>query len=159
VESAEVGYVEGVQMGRWGANMVGAWEADDLRNPLQVQTLLPPKMGEQPERYLSRFKDRGIYEQITGGGFYGYATRRNLYLNHEYYTSAAQPWGPDVNYGFYVNQQGYKCLVDWGVLFGHRDHNNIMYPDSDKIRLAQIIFNKNEATGKWERIDYEPSRY
>lgn len=143
LQSAEVGYVEGVQMGRWGANMIGAWEADDLRNPLQVKTLLP---GE------------GLQE-ITGGGFYGYATRRRLYLNHEYYTSSGQPWGPDVNYGFWVNQQGFINLVNWSLMFGHRDHNQVLYPDDPQVRLAEIIYTKNEATGKWERIDNEPSRY
>ncbi len=147
LESAEVGYVEGVQMGRWGANMIGAWEADNLRNPLQVQTLLPP---ENPFENI---------QKITGGGFYGYATRRRLYLNHEYYTSSGQPWGPDVNFGFYVNQQGFECWINWNVLFGHRDHNVTLYPDSDRVKLAQIIYNKNEDNGKWERTDYEKTRF
>lgn len=143
LDDEQVGFVEGVQMGRWGAKMIGAWQADDPHNPKQIKTLLP---GEG-------------YEDITGGGWYGYATRRALYLNCEYYTSSAQPWGPDVNFGFWLKQRGYKCLIDWQTVFGHRDFNIIKYPDDPKMRLAQLVYNKNEETGKWTRSDYEPARH
>lgn len=136
-------FVEGVQVGRWGANMIGAWEFDDVHNPHEISTLLP-----------------GVgYQEITGGGWYGYATRRGHYLNCEYYTSTAQPWGPDVNYGVWLRQQGHKCLVNWDIMFGHKDYNKVLYPDDDKIRLAKIVFNKNELTGKWDRTDHEQTRY
>jgi hypothetical protein len=138
-----VGFVEGVQMGRWGANMIGAWDANDIHNPTQITTLLP-KTG---------------YEEITGGGWYGYATRRKLFLQAPYFASPSLPWGPDVNFGFYVRQQGYTCLVDWGTIFGHNDHGKVLYPDDPKIRLAKIEYNKREDNGKWERTDHEQSRY
>lgn len=143
LQEPEIGFVEGVQMGRWGANMVGVWEANDPSYPTEVKTLLP---------------GRGLQE-ITGGGWYGYATRRDLYLNCEYYTSSAQPWGPDVNFGFWLRQRGYKVLVDWETVFGHHDYNKVLYPDSPGVRLAQIVYNKNQATGKWDRTDHELSRY
>lgn len=143
LEKEDVGFVEGVQMGRWGANMIGAWDANDIYWPVTVKTLLPSQG----------------YQNITGGGFYGYATTRELYLNHEYYTSSAQPYGPDLNFGFYVRQQGYRCLIDWDTVFGHRDYNKILYPDDPKIRLAQIVYNKDITTGKWNRTDHEPTRY
>ena len=136
-----VGFVEGVQMGRWGANIIGAWQVDDIDNPLEIKTLLP-KTG---------------YEEISGGGFYGYATRKNLYLSHDYFTSTAQPHGPDVNYGIWLNRLKYKCLIDWNTVFGHNDFGNVAYPEQHK--LAQVIFNKNLSTGKWERTDNEPNRY
>lgn len=138
-----IGFVEGVQVGRWGANIIGAWQANGLENTTEIKTLLP-KEG---------------YEDITGGGWYGYATTRDLYLNCEYYTSSAQPWGPDVNFGFYVRNRGYRCLIDWDIIFGHNDYNQILYPDDPKLRLVQVVYNKNLLTGKWERTDYEPSRY
>lgn len=138
----DVGYVEGVQMGRWGARIIGAWVADSFNSPQTVKTLLP-KQG---------------YQEITAGGFYGYATRRELYLNHDYYTSSSQPWGPDVNYGFYVRQSGYKCLINWDVIYGHRDNPKIAYPDQRKYNLTQVIFTKNNNNGKWDRTDYEQTR-
>lgn len=140
-----VGFVEGVQMGRWGANIIGAWEADTHIRPRMIKTLLPTPQGG--------------YRQIDGGGFYGYATRRQLYMNHEYYTSSAQPWGPDVNFGLWVRQLGYLCYVDWDTIFGHKDYSQTLYPDNPDVRLVQVVFNKNITTGKWERTDHEPSRY
>lgn len=138
-----VGFVEGVQMGRWGANMIGAWEADDIWKPSHIETQLPSE----------------DYQEITGGGWYGYATTRELYLNCEYYSSTAQPWGPDVSAGFWIRQQGYKCLVDWQTIYGHNDYNKILYPDDPKIRLAKVVFDKDFNTGKWMRTDYENDRY
>lgn len=146
----KVGFVEGVQMGRHGANILGAWVADDIHNPTKIETLLPP---------ASNGVDSIAYQEITGGGWYGYATLRSLYMNHDYYTSTAQPWGPDVNYGFYVRQQGYCCLVDWSTIYGHDDHGPTVYPDNKDVRLAKIVYNKNLTTGKWERTDHEPTRY
>lgn len=144
----KVGYVEGVQVGRWGANMVGVWDADDFEYPRKVWTLLP-------EGEFTGTQD------ITGGGFYGYATRRELYQQHEYYTSSGQPWGPDVNFGFWVKQRGYRCLVNWEIVFGHNDHGHIWYPNNlpNRERLVQVVYNKSELTGKWERTDHEQGRY
>lgn len=137
----DVGFVEGVQIGRWGAKIVGAWSVNDIDNATEVKTLMPAT---------------GI-EEITSGGWYGYATRRHLFMNCENYTSSAQPWGPDVNFGVYIQRQGYKCLINWDLLFGHSDYNAIAYPDDPKIRLAQVVYNKNKATGKWDRTDHEPA--
>lgn len=136
----DIGFVEGVQVGRWGANIIGAWRSN---NPKHIETCLP---GEG-------------YEEITAGGFYGYATRRDLYLNHDYYTSTSQPWGPDVNYGFYVKSKGYRSLIDWQTVFGHNDYNKTLYPDDPHIRLVKVIYNKDEATGKWDRTDQAETRY
>lgn len=142
------GFVEGVQMGRHGAKIIGAWLADDVYDPHKIETLLPSE-GDLEKKY----------EEITGGGFYGYATRRHLYLNHDYYTSASQPYGPDVNYGFYVNQKGYKCYIDWTLVFGHRHHTEIAYSDTTHETLAKIVFTKNTVTGRWDRSDYERDRF
>lgn len=148
LDTTTVGFVEGVQMGRWGAQMIGAWKADDNFSPTEIKTLLP----QEQSAFLNG------YEPITGGGWYGYATRRGLYLNCEYYTSSAQPWGPDVNFGFWLRQKGFTCLIDWDTIYGHRDYNKVLYPDDPKVRLAQIVYNKDLTTGKWHRRDYEPSR-
>lgn len=155
LDDPTVGFVEGVQVGRWGANIVGVWEADNIDNPKEVKTMLPPT-----EDYEGYTVDGTKYQHITGGGFYGYATRRELYLQHEYYTSSGQPWGPDVNFGFWVRSQGYKCLVNWGIIFGHNDHGHIWYPNNlpNKQRLVQVVYNKNEL-GRWERTDHEQGRY
>lgn len=143
----EIGFVEGVQMGRWGANIIGAWKANNPSRPTEIHTMLPhPQLA---------------YQEISAGGFYGYATRRELYMAHEYFTSVDQPWGPDVNYGLWLGQQGYKCFINWELEFGHNDHGQIAYPSEPpkNERLVSVIYNKDELTGKWNRTDHEPTRY
>lgn len=137
LEHADIGFVQGVQCGRWGVKMIGAWSVDNPHNPQHAETVLP-KQG---------------YEQIDAGGFYGYATRKDLYLHHDYYSGSSQPYGPDVNYGLWLRQQGYHCYIDWDTVFGHNDHNVILYPDTD---LSKIEFTKDKQTGEWLRkeVDY-----
>lgn len=132
----QVGFIEGVQCGRWGIKIIGAWSADDFEYPQKVWTMVP---GEGRE-------------EIDGGGFYGYVTRKELYLNHEYFASSAQPWGPDVNYGLWLRNRGYKCYIHWPTVFGHDDHGKILYPDD---KVSQAIYTKNAESGKWDREDHE----
>jgi hypothetical protein len=141
----DIGFVEGVQMGRWGAQMIGAWLADDVHNPQRIETLLPV--------------DSNGYQEITGGGWYGYATRKRLFLDAPYFASPSMPWGPDVNYGFWLQQQGYRCLIDWSTIYGHDDHGQTLYSDDEKVRLVKIIYNKRADNGKWERQDHEQTRF
>jgi hypothetical protein len=128
------GFVEGVQCGRWGVKMIGAWNiyGNDEYGPTVAKTLLP---------------DEG-YAVISGGGWYGYATRRDLYVNCDYYSSSTQPWGPDVNYGLWLTSIGYSSLVNWDLVFGHRDFNKILYPDGS---ITEIVYNKDVKTGRWNR--------
>lgn len=142
------GFVEGVQMGRWGARMIGAWQFDSTPLPTWAKTLLPPK-GELPEHVTAMLP----LQYITAGGFYGYATRKSLYLNHDYYWSESQPWGPDVNFGLWLADLGYRSMIDWSLIFGHDDHGTVGWPDAQP--LAEITFNKDPQTGKWNRSDID----
>lgn len=135
-ENQEIGFVEGVQCGRWGVKMIGAWSVDDYEFPQRAETLMP---GEG-------------YQEIDAGGWYGYATRKHLYLHADYHSSTSQPWGPDVNYGLWLRNRGYICLIDWETVFGHNDHNVILYPDE---QLAQVIYTKDGPTGRWKRDDIQ----
>lgn len=135
----DMGFVEGVQCGRWGVKIIGAWTVDDDTHPLLAETLMPPTADYD-------------YENIEAGGFYGYATPKELYINHEYYSASTQPYGPDVNYGLWLKQQGYDCLIDWSLIFGHNSYQGILYPDNN---VASVQFKKDLTTGHWNRKDTE----
>lgn len=135
-ELPNIGYVEGVQCGRWGEKMVGAWIVDDLEYPTRAETILPPE-GNQ-----------NVLGSIDGGGFYGYATRKHHYLDHEYFWSG-QPWGPDVNYGLWLRRQMFNCLIDWGLVFGHNDHNALLFPDGS---ITKVVYNLDNITNQWGRL-------
>jgi len=128
----EVGFVEGVQCGRWGVKMIGAWKADDVNDIRQIDTLLP-KEG---------------YEEIDGGGYYGYATRRELFLEHEHAWNG-EPWGPDVAFVLSIRRKGYRCFVDWETVFKHNDFNVLLDPLTG---LDAIRYTKDK-TGNWNRSD------
>lgn len=132
LEDKAIGFVEGVQCGRWGNKMVGAWNiyGKDHVGAFEAKTLLP---------------DEGL-ELITGGGWYGYATPRSLYINCDYWSASTEPWGPDVNYGIWLYQVGHQSYINWDIVFGHRDGERILYPDSS---VTQIVYNKDINTGAW----------
>lgn len=137
----KVGFVEGVCCGRWGVKIVGAWQANDPANLTNIATILPH--GEHG------------YERISAGGFYGYVTRREEYLQHVYNWDESQPWGPDVNYGLWLRGLGYTNLIDWGTKFGHNDYNRIIQPEGS---ITRVAYTKNDA-GIWIRTDTEQDRW
>lgn len=152
-QHANIGFVQGVQIGRWGVRMVGAWKFDDVTNPTRVETMLPPEWARE---FVEMDKTT---EEITAGGWYGYATRKHHYLDAVYHWDESQPWGPDVNFGLWLSSRGYKCLIDWSILYGHNDHGPIGWPDSEP--LSQVFFQRDEQTGQWIREDRDEtiSRY
>lgn len=137
--SQKVGFVEGVQCGRWGVKMIGAWKSDNPKDPTYIETLLP-KQG---------------LEQIDGGGLYGYATLRHSYLEANIGWNG-EVWGPDVNYGLWLRNQGYDVLIDWSLIFQHNDFNQLLDPTVD---LSQICYTKDIITNTWSRYDIEGQFY
>lgn len=130
----EVGFVEGVQCGRWGVKMVGVWKLDSVKEPRRIETLLPSEG----------------YEEIDGGGYFGFATKRELFLEHDHKWSG-EVYGPDVAYGVALRQKGYRCFVDWETVFDHNDHNVLIRADEN---VTKIVYNLSE-DGSWQRTDYE----
>jgi hypothetical protein len=129
------GFVEGVQCGRWGIKMIGAWRADDVNNMTKIETLLPSK---------------GL-ELIDAGGFYGYVTRKHLYLMEGYFADD-NPYGPDVHFGLALRRKGWICAINWDVVFGHNDHNKVLWPDG---KISKVSYNKLPESELWERSDVD----
>lgn len=136
-----IAFVQGVQVGRHGTYYVGAWRVDDPTRVMHAQTVLP-KDGKWDG-----------HENIDAGGMFGYATPKDLYMAHDYFSSSGAPYAVDVNYGLWLRNIGYNCLIDWGLLFGHNSHNVILRPD-DQVLLYEVNYKRNN-TGGWERNDYE----
>jgi hypothetical protein len=95
-------YVEGVQLGRHGAAYVGAWLYDQ-------------------DVFMSLMPGKGV-EQISAGGFYCALTDAELYKMHHFEPfdkEGTNGLSCDVNYGIYLKQQGYECLIDWSIQTDH----------------------------------------
>lgn len=139
IQLKNVGFVEGVQCGRWNWKIIGAWIMDDVHNPQVVETLWPR------QKTLSN---------IDGGGFYCYMTKAELYREIEYRVEA-ECLGVDVCYCMDVRRKGFRAYVDWAVVCGHQDHNRVLLPDKDVIKVRfkkegenwthELIYNNGKA--------------
>lgn len=109
-----VGLVSGYEAGRWHNKIIGIWGFDNTLVPHSCWTELP---------------DKG-YQEIDAAGFYFYLTPKQLYLEHTYHTEDHQPWGPDVNYGLWLRNRGYRNYVDWSQPCNHQDGDIMITPDS-----------------------------
>lgn len=101
------GFVQGVELGRWGVPYVGAWKADDPYEPTKIESVMPPDV-------------RDGTAEIDAGGFYCYLTKRETYVKHEYATFDNNTLGPDVNFGISLRREGYQNYVDWRVSCEHK---------------------------------------
>lgn len=97
VWSPATGYVQGIEVGRRGYRIFGAWKKDG-------------------DIISSADKGEGV-EEVTAGGFYCFATHNELYQNHKFDSRLSEYGflGPDFNFGYSVTQKGYKCLTDWDL--------------------------------------------
>lgn len=128
-----IGYVTGVECGRYGVKYLGIWKADDVHDPKEVTSITPVDVKQHIE--------------IDAGGFYYYLTPTKLYCEHEYSWGHEQ-WGADVNYGLWVRQQGYRCIAHLPSLVGHRTYDETIYP------YDEIVEVKNYKVGdEWLRKD------
>lgn len=105
------GFIEGVELGRWGIPYVGAWHADDVYEPTHISSLMPT---------WDVHDGIGRIEEIDAGGFYCYITRYEHYMAQEYAPFGDNDLGPDVNWGLNLRKDGYKNYIDWSVNCEHR---------------------------------------
>lgn len=123
------GFIEGVELGRWGVYYVGAWKFDDIYKTTKVTSMMPS--GDSP-----------LLQEIDAGGFYCFMTRRDTYINHEFDTFENNTFGPDVNFGASLRKQGYMNYIDWSIDCIHRNKDkSISYP---KMKPEKIEFVKKQ---------------
>jgi len=102
------GFIEGVELGRWSTYYVGAWKVDDVYNPTNIKSQLPPD-------------SQYTIQEIDSGGFYCFLTKRDNYINHTFKTFNNNTLGPDVDFGISLRRQGFSNYIDWGVSCIHRN--------------------------------------
>jgi hypothetical protein len=126
-----LGFIEGVQMGRHNAPYVGGWLADDPKNPEVITSVLP---------------DGGA---IDAGGLYCCLTYADLYRSHHF-----EPFDQvgtnglscDVNFGLSITNKGYRCMIDWDIVVDHiGDKGSVNIGNTKPVRVR---FSK--VNNKWE---------
>lgn len=101
------GFVEGVELGRWGVPYVGAWLVDDIYDPKQI-TSIPNIQPNELEDNISN---------IDAGGLYCALIRADLYKQHTFVGDNGL--GPDINFGIETRQAGFENFIAWNVPCTH----------------------------------------
>lgn len=102
LDSPLFGYVSGVQVGRHGIYALGAWHFSDNREEFQSVD----------------HTVKGAIE-VDATGFYCLLAKRDAWLKGVCSWNG-EHWGPDVNWGLSLRQQGYKLYADTNIPVGHR---------------------------------------
>lgn len=131
----KIGFVQGVQVGRWGYKMIGAWRVNNIAEPTEFVSL--PNTVPQ-NKFFS------LTEKIDGGGLYCYLTPLKHFLGHDWRLGVEER--VDMQYGLDLTAAGYECFIDWSVVCGHNDFGMILLPDNDVVRLHY----KQKKDGSWE---------
>lgn len=138
------GFVQGVELGRWGNPYVGAWKVDDVYDPTIVRSLMPVKLHEPSNEVVGS----GMVQAIDAGGFYCFLTRRDNYVNHDFKPFDGNDFGPDFDYGIQMRRMGLLNYVDWRVTTVHKtDHGDISLLNTEP---RETVFRKK--MNRWRQV-------
>lgn len=129
------GFIQGVQLGRWGIPHVGAWLFDDIYEPTKITSATPNK-GVLP---------------IDAGGFYCYLTRKVDFVKHDYKPFDGNSLGPDVDFGIELRRAGIQNYIDWSIETIHKSKDKDITPMNTEVR--NVTFMKN-AHGRWRQRNH-----
>lgn len=126
------GFIEGVQLGRWGISYVGAWNVDDIYDPAKIVSQMPSK----------------DLRQIDTGGFYCYITRYENFMSHHHKPYDVNSLGPDFYYGIELRRQGMLNYIDWNIQTTHRTNGkDITLQNTEPERVTLL-----KEVNKWRQV-------
>lgn len=132
------GFIQGVELGRWGIPYVGAWKVDDIYEPTRITSLLPVNSPARPSDQI---------QEVDAGGLYCFLTKRDNYVNHNFKPFDRNGLGPDVDFGVSLRQAGSLNYTDWRVKCIHKSkRGDIKFHDTDP---RVIVFTKRD--GRWRQ--------
>lgn len=131
------GLIQGVQLGRWGVPYVGAWEANDVYEPSEMRSLMPPPANSKL-----------MVQEIDAGGFYCFVTRADNYLKHTFKPFDINGMGPDVDYGIALRQQGLVNYIDWRVTTTHKSKQG----DINLLTTQPRVTTLKKKENRWRQI-------
>lgn len=133
----KLGFISGIQVGRWGYRMIGVWKADEEN----WNTKKDPKILSTVP-----YNQNALYSKADAAGFYCFIIERNLFVESNFY---ANDFGPDVNFGLDLRRKGYINIIDWSVKTGHITPYATLYPEEGKV----VVVKYEKKDGKWERTE------
>lgn len=132
-DGIKIGVVSGVQAGRWGFKMIGAWKCDDPVNPKVMETV--------------PFETFNKIQEVDACGFYCFLTRRDLLMKSQYrFDRFDRMFGPDVNFGLDLRAQGYRNFILWDIKAAHKTRTGVVLPDEQC-----IVLRYEQRENRWTR--------
>lgn len=134
-KGTKVGFVSGLQVGRWGFRMLGAWRTNEFTK-------------KENEKFIVEtipFNRTSIIDKIDAAGLYCFVTTREAFVNTEFKVNS---FGCDVNFGFDLRRKGYKNFVDWSVEAGHLINIRVLYPNENTV----VVKYESENGVEWKRV-------
>ena len=121
------GFIQGIELGRWGVPYAGAWKANDVYEPTEITSVVPLASG---------------VSEVDAGGFYCFLTKMKTYEAHEFKPFDNNNLGPDVDFGIALRAQGMMNYTDWDVSCLHRtkDKDITLLNTTPKT----VVFKKND---------------
>lgn len=119
------GFIEGVEVARWGIPYIGGWLVDNVYEPTVIKSVMP---------------DKGIKE-IDAGGFYCFITTRDNYVTHNFDVFDRGSMGPDVNFGIELRKQGQLNYIDWSIQCEHVNGDRAFKITNQEISECSMIKN------------------
>jgi hypothetical protein len=123
-QAPNVGFVSGVQIGRWGYGHIGAWRYEN-------------------DTIMSIPKMEGIV-QVDAAGLYCCLISTTIYKSHTF-----EPFdkilGPDFDFGVKLREKGYINYVDFSVMCNHlTKRGSIDFTNTDIVQVGFVKDHNNE---------------
>jgi hypothetical protein len=114
------GFIEGVELGRWNIPHVGAWRADDVYEPMLIESAIrsTTQILDGGMRPVGSAPDM-VVEEIDAGGLYCTLTKYDRYIEHDFKPFENCSLGPDFDWGIELRRLGFKNFIDWSVAVEH----------------------------------------
>jgi hypothetical protein len=123
----DAGFVSGAEVGRWLSPYIGGWVFEPVNEP----------------KHLTSVVQNGVQE-VTSAGFYACLTK-----HYKRYKFAPSPnWGPDIEWGLKLSQDGFKNYIDTDLIIDHYNGDKVINPTTKTVKQVRL---KN-IKGVWRTI-------
>lgn len=127
-----IGFVSGVELGRWQSRYIGAWHMKPIDEPTEITSIT--------------YKDNVIIE-VESAGLYCLLVKKDLYESHHFIPGTH--YGPDLDFGLKLKKKGYNNLVDTSIKIDHYSESGRIFSlDTD---IPQTV-SMQKRKGTWRFV-------
>lgn len=122
-----VGFVSGLELGRWITPYIGGWLVDDPSDPQELQSI-------DIEQEV---------QEVHAAGLYCMLVAREVYEQHEF--KPDPNYGPDLVFGFALAAKGYKNYMLTSLVVDHHTSNKVINLKTTQPKKTHMV----KKRGRW----------